>query len=82
MDIWTVLEGVGGCLGYLVIVGVNASSVMRFWLSTSEEEWYVRALECVRLSGRAHGRACCVWCVCCVGLRFIGFSGLDSSTVV
>lgn len=29
VDFWTVLEGVGGCLGYLVIIGNNMSSVVQ-----------------------------------------------------
>jgi len=40
VDFWTVLEGVGGCLGYLVIIGVNMSSVCQFWFETGPEVWY------------------------------------------
>ena len=39
VDLWTVLEGVGGCLGYLVIIGANMSSVLQNWIG-SDDDWY------------------------------------------
>ena len=39
VDIWTVAEGIGGCLGYLVIIGLNMSSVLRYWVGTDEDTW-------------------------------------------
>jgi hypothetical protein len=40
VDVWTVLEGVGGCLGYLVIIGNNVSSVLQAWAGTTSDVWY------------------------------------------
>eukprot|EP00750_Incisomonas_marina_P026233 INCI5885.4.p1 GENE.INCI5885.4~~INCI5885.4.p1 ORF type:complete len:495 (-),score=96.30 INCI5885.4:2098-3582(-) len=40
VDFWTVLEGFGGCLGYLVIIGLNMSNVLRYWIGAADDVWY------------------------------------------